>query len=105
MAIKVKELKDDAIVDVQVNKNYYMMLKGVLSYLFNQVEDGPAKEESFKKIMEGNYPEMNDFEKVFYTITLMVAEIEKVATATNKYEEKEILEPGDEGYVEPVIPE
>lgn len=105
MAIKVKELKDDAIVDVQVNKNYYMMLKGVLAYLFNQIEDGPAKEESFKKIMEGKYPEMNDFEKVFYTITLMVAEIEKVATDTNKYEEKEILEPGDEGYVEPTIPE
>jgi hypothetical protein len=48
---------------------------------------------------------MNEFERSFYTITLMVAEIEKMATETNQYEEKEILEPGDEGYVEPVIPE
>jgi hypothetical protein len=105
MAIKVKELKDDALLDVKVNKNYYMMLKNVLAYMFNGQPDGPEKEESFKKIMEGKYPDMNEFERSFYTITLMVAEIEKMATETNQYEEKEILEPGDEGYVEPVIPE
>ena len=30
MAIKVKELKDDMLVSIEVNKNYYLMLKNTL---------------------------------------------------------------------------
>jgi hypothetical protein len=48
---------------------------------------------------------MNDWERSFYTITLFLTEVEKQAKDNNLYDEKEILEPGDEGYVEPVIPE
>jgi hypothetical protein len=31
----------------------------------------------------------------------MIAEIEKIAKEQNLFDEKEVLEPGDEGYVEP----
>ena len=51
--------------------------------------------------MTGKYEDMNDFERSFYTVTLMLAEIERVAKDNNLYNEKELLEPGDEGYVEP----
>jgi hypothetical protein len=40
-------------------------------------------------------------QRAFYTIVLLLAEIERQATANNLYQEKEVLEPGDEGYVEP----
>jgi len=35
MSVKLKELKDDALIDVQVNKSYYFMVK---LELFNAVE-------------------------------------------------------------------
>ena len=101
MAVKVKELKDDALVEIKVNKNYYLMVKSVLFYLFNQKENNESKEASLKKIMEGKFEEMDDWERAFHTITLFLAEVEKQATEANLYDEKEILEPGDEGYVEP----
>jgi hypothetical protein len=101
MAIKVKELKDDIILDVKVNKAYYMMLKSTLFYLFQQQSDETVREESLKRIMTGKYEDMNDLERSFYTITIMLAEIEKVAKEQDAYNEKEILEPGDEGYVAP----
>jgi hypothetical protein len=44
---------------------------------------------------------MNEFERSFYTISLMLAEIEKKAVDSDNIVEKEILEPGDEGYVAP----
>ena len=101
MAIKVKELKDDIILDVKVNKAYYMMLKSTLFYLFQQQSDESLREESLKRIMTGKYEDMNDLERSFYTVTIMLAEIEKVAKEKDAYDEKEVLEPGDEGYVAP----
>jgi hypothetical protein len=77
------------------------MVKSLSYYLFQTVKDDKEREESLKKIMSGKYEEMNDFERSFYTTTLILAEIERVAKEQNLYEEKEILEPGDEGYVEP----
>ena len=38
-----------------------------------------------------------------HSIILLLAEIEKQATENDLYVEKEILEPDDEGYVEPKI--
>jgi len=35
---KVKELKDDAIVSVEVNKNFYLMVKAVLFQVFKEVQ-------------------------------------------------------------------
>jgi hypothetical protein len=102
MAIKVKELKDDAVLDVKVNKNYYLMVKAVSFYLFNQIKVDD-KEKYLKQIMEDKYENMDDLQKSFYTITLLLAEIEKTAKNNNLFEEKEVLQPGDEGYVEPKL--
>jgi hypothetical protein len=44
---------------------------------------------------------MTEFEQCFYTIMIALTEIERVATEENLYEEKEVLEPTDEGYVPP----
>jgi hypothetical protein len=101
MAIKVKELKEDALMDIKVNKAFYLMLKSTLFYLFNQITDVAVREESLKKVMAADYGAMNDWERSFYTITVMLAEIEKVAGEASLFDEKEILEPGDAGYVEP----
>jgi hypothetical protein len=101
MGLNVKELKNDVLIDIKVNKNFYLMVKSLSYYLFQTVKDDKEREESLKKIMSGKYEEMNDFERSFYTTTLILAEIERVAKEQNLYEEKEILEPGDEGYVEP----
>jgi len=101
MAVKVKELKDDAIVEVKVNKSFYLMTKALSYFLFQTVKDDAEREESLKKIMTGKYEDMNDFERSFYTVTLLLAEIEKQAQDNKLYQEKEILEPGDEDYVEP----
>jgi hypothetical protein len=101
MAIKVKELKDDTLLDVKVNKSYYLMLKSTLFYIFQQEKEASKREESLKVIKEGNFEKMNEYERSFYTITLILAEIEKQATNNSLFEEKELLEPGDEGYVEP----
>ena len=53
--------------------------------------------------MGGKYEDMNELERSFYTITIMLAEIEKVAKDNDGYTEKEILEPEDEGYVAPTL--
>lgn len=104
MAINVKEIKKDSIIEVKVNTNYYMMLKNTLYYLFNQFPTD-QKEESLKKITTGDYNGMNDIERAFYTLSIMIAEIERVAKEQKVYEDKQILQPGDEGYVEPTIGE
>ncbi|MHA2040122.1 MAG: hypothetical protein ACW98X_27275 [Promethearchaeota archaeon] len=102
MAVKVKEIKDDAIINVKVNKAYYLMLKGALYFLFEQNNmSSEQREASLKNIMEKDYPSLNDFEKTFQTITRMLGEIEKEAAANDLFVEKEIAEPGDEGYVAP----
>ena len=102
MSVKVKELKDDAILDIQVNKGYYLMLKSTLFFIFqNLAPDDVKREESLIRIKDGKYEEMNEFERSFYTISLMLAEIEKKAVDSDNIVEKEILEPGDEGYVAP----
>jgi hypothetical protein len=100
MAVKVKELKDDILVDVKISKNYYMMLKATLYYLFSSIEESD-REKNITAIKDKKYVDMNEFERSFYTLTLLIAEIEKIAVEQNQYEEKEILEPNDEGYVPP----
>jgi hypothetical protein len=101
MAIKVKELKDDALIDVKVNKTYYMMLKATLHFLFNLVEDEKNRAEALKTVMDGDYAKMDAYQRSFYTITLMLAEIEREAKEKNIFEEKDVLEPDDEGYQAP----
>ena len=101
MAVKVKELKDDALVEIKVNKTYYLMMKAALFYVFMQNEDQEQKNESIKKIMENKLEDLNEWERTFHTITLFLAEVEKQAAQNDLYIEKEVLEPGDDGYVTP----
>jgi hypothetical protein len=105
MAIKVKELKDDALLSVQVNKAYYFMLKNTLFYLFNQIQaqGAEASEKSIETIKAADYSKMSQVEQCFYTVTLMISEVERISVEQNLFDEKEVLEPGDEGYVEPTL--
>jgi hypothetical protein len=102
MPVKVKELKDDAIVDIKVNKSYYLMTKSVLFHLFKTI-DSPDKEQYIKETMTKEYKDLDEAQRSFYTIGLLLAEIEKEAKNNNLFEEKEILQPGDEGYVPPTL--
>lgn len=102
MAIKVKELKDDAIISIKVNKAFYLMTKSVLFYLFTSINT-QDKEQYIKEAMTKEYKDLDDVQRSFHTIGLLLAEIEKEAKANELYTEKEILQPGDEGYIEPKI--
>jgi hypothetical protein len=100
MAIKVKEINADALIDIKVNKSYYNMVKGLSYYLFTHIKE-EDKDNYVKETLQKDYTEMDDLQKAFYTVALLLAEIERQAIATNMFEEKEVLQPGDEGYVEP----
>ena len=100
MAIKVKELKDDAILDIKVNKAFYLMVKSLSFHIFNQFSKETI-EEDIKATMTKKYDELTDLQRHFYTLTLLLTEIEREAINKNLFQEKEILEKGDEGYVEP----
>jgi hypothetical protein len=100
MSVKVKELNDDLIVDVKVNKPFYLMVKGLSYYIFKNFPKETV-EEDIKAVMSKKYNELTELQQHFYATTLLLAEIERQAIANNMFNEKEILEPGDEGYVEP----
>jgi hypothetical protein len=63
--------------------------------------DVKKREESLKNVMNKKYEEMDAFERSFYTITLILAEIERVAAEENLFKENTLLEPEDDGYVAP----
>ena len=100
MAIKVKEIKDDAIIQVTVNKSYYLMVKAVSFYLFTKVES-EDKDAYLKDLMTKEYKDLDQLQQCIYTLILLLAEIEKQATENNLFIEKEISEPGDPDYIEP----
>jgi trehalose/maltose hydrolase-like predicted phosphorylase len=95
--ITVKELKDDALVSVQVNKSFYFMVKSVLFYLF-KVSDNPdnKKEEVLKGLMNKDYKDMTHWEQSFYTLTLLLAEIERQAVENNQFADVEVDVPDDQ---------
>lgn len=94
-------MKDDAVFKIEVNKSFYLMAKEVIYYLFTSQEDKEALEEALRNMTTKKYSELTLYERSFYTVTLLIAEIEAVAKKESLYEEKEILQPGDEGYVAP----
>ncbi len=88
---KVKELKDDAMLDVKVNKTYYMMCKSALYTVFKVLYDNSANPDVFvKQIVAKEYKDMDDTQRLFYTLSLLVAEIEKQGVEKNAFIEKEI---------------
>ena len=91
MSFKVKELKDDAIIEVKVNKNFYLMLKAAMFYIFKQETDDAQKEALIKKVLSKDpNPEFTEQESAFRTLMLILAEIERVAVAEDKMVEREI---------------
>lgn len=89
---KVKELKDDAILDIKVNKTFYLMSKAALLLALKESYDSSVgdSETFIKNTVSKKYEEMNDKERSFYTLTLLVGEIEKQAIENNAFIEKEI---------------
>jgi len=99
--IKVKELKDDAILDIKVNKSFYLMAKAASFTILQQITAGEKGEEGFKEISTKKYEDLDYMQRTFYTLVLVLAEIERQAKELNLYDEKEISEPGEENYKEP----
>ena len=99
--IKVQELKDDAIVDIKVNKSYYLMVKALSFKLVKEMFDYNKDPQYLKDVMSKEYKDLDDLQRCFQTTTLLLAEIETQAKNQGQTQEKEVLEPGDEGYVEP----
>jgi len=90
-AKKVKELKDDAILSIKVNKSYYTMAKAAVFVVFKDLYDLSGDPEKFvKAIITKEYKDMTDKERLFYTLTLLVGEIEKQALENNAFDEKEL---------------
>ena len=88
---KVKELKDDALINVEVNKSFYFMVKNTLLYLFRVMDvKEEEREEVLKQLMSKSYNDMTHWEQAFYTTTLMLAEIERQASVTNQYQEIDV---------------
>ena len=89
--LKVKELKDDAILSIKVNKSYYTMAKAAVFVVFKDLYALSGDPEKFvKAIITKEYKDMTDKERLFYTLTLLVGEIEKQALENNAFDEKEL---------------
>ena len=99
----VKQIKEDAILNIKVNKTYYLMAKHLSLHIFNEINENERLKIA-DNIKNKKYEDMSDTEKAFYTTALLLSEIEKQAKETNNLEEKEILLPGDEGFVMPKLP-
>ena len=101
MAIKVKELIDDVILDIKVNKSFYLMAKAASVTILKHMNVEEKGHEYISQIASKKYEDMTEMERAFYTIILVIAEIERQATENKQYVEKEVLEPTDDGYVAP----
>lgn len=103
MPVKVKELKNDALISITLNKNFYLMLKAVMLYIFKQEPDQSKYEELIKKVMatdRDNEPH-TEHEAAFKTMLILLAEIERRAVELNMYDDKEIPVEGDENFTPP----
>ena len=102
MAITVKEIKEDAIINISVDKAYYQMVKNLAYYIYQQSNITDAKE-YIKEIANNSYNEMTEVQQSFHTLVLLIKEIENQAVVQKAIEEKQIPEVGEEGYVEPIM--
>jgi hypothetical protein len=98
MPVKVREIKNDAIIDIKLNKNFYLMLKATMLYIFKQEQDQSKYEELIKKVMSTeteNQPH-TEHEAAFKTMLLLLAEIERQAVEHDLFEIKEIEIEGED---------
>lgn len=101
MPVKVKELKDDAVLEITCTKALYIMMKNALLYIFNDKFAAKDPAEHLKSLTSNDYNSMSDPEKAFYTLLLMIAEVEQKALAKDLFMESEIPVPGDPDYEAP----
>tara|TARA_R110000822_G_scaffold177989_2_gene317954 strand:- start:60 stop:401 length:342 start_codon:yes stop_codon:yes gene_type:complete len=88
---RVKELKDDAVVDIQINKTFYQMCKASLYVIFKELFVNSSDPDAFvKEILTKQYIDMTDKERIFYSLTLLIGEVEKQAETNDLFIEKEI---------------
>jgi hypothetical protein len=92
----IKEIKDDALITIQVNKSFYLMIKALSLYLFQKIEV-EDKETYFKDLMNKSYKDLDEHQRAMYPIILLLAEIETQGKESNQYEEKELIEPIKKG--------
>jgi hypothetical protein len=99
----VTEIADNAIIEIKVNKSFYFMVKNLGFTLFKLM----SQEESqiFSDLMQKkdnnllpDYNTLSQPQQNFYTIMLLLAEIEKEAIKNNLTQSKEVLMPEDEGF-------
>ena len=90
----IKEIKDDAVINIQVNKSYYLMVKALSLQLFANVtvED---KDAYLKDLLTKEYKDLDEHQRSLFTIILLLAEIETQATKQDLYEEKEVNDPSE----------
>jgi len=88
MSVKVKEIKEDAIISIQVNRHFYLMVKSLSHYLVSQM--GIEDPQKLKDMMGKKFEELSDTEKGFYTTALLLAEIETQANSQGMLVENEI---------------
>jgi hypothetical protein len=99
--VKVKELKEDALVSIVVNKTYYFMVKSLAYSLTQQLMNENSDPQYVKDCFEKSFEHLNETQRNLQTVALLIAEIEAQGEKQNLTIEKEILEPTDEGYVAP----
>jgi hypothetical protein len=90
----IKEIKDTAVIKIEVNKTYYLMVKALSLQLFLNVnvED---KDQYLKDLLTKEYKDLDENQRSLYTVILLLAEIESQATKQDLYEEKEINYPSE----------
>ena len=96
-------IKDNIVPNNYVNKSFYFMVKNLSFTLFRLM----SQEESqiFNELMQNkentsflDYNKLSENQRNFYTIMLLLAEIEKEAIKNNLTQSKEVLMPEDEGF-------
>tara|TARA_R110000868_G_scaffold29412_1_gene109299 strand:- start:559 stop:855 length:297 start_codon:yes stop_codon:yes gene_type:complete len=85
----IKEIKDDALINIQVNKSFYLMIKALSFYLFKNIE-AEDKDAYLKELIEKSYKDLNEDQKSLYPIILLLAEIETQAKNNDQFIEKEL---------------
>lgn len=101
MAVIVKELQDEHIVSINVSGFFYKRVKGLLMRTMSKKDQSFIQE--FIKAESNPAEFFKSSEEAFdlETILILIKEIENAAIEQKQYADKEVLEPGDEGYVEP----
>jgi len=85
----IKEIKDDALINIQVNKSFYLMIKALSFYLFKNIK-AEDKDSYLKELIEKSYKDLDEDQKSLYPIILLLAEIETQAKNTDQFTEKEL---------------